>query len=80
MCINQCIVHGWLFRAKLVNADNSARYKIINNERELEMVYTPNHRAHFNENHSSLNRMGELGRHVSVKTVVLNGSFGQYLT
>ena len=35
MCINQCIVNGWLFRAKIVKGDNSGRYKIINNEREL---------------------------------------------
>ena len=32
MCINQCIVKGWLFRAKLVKGDNSGSYKIIDNE------------------------------------------------
>ena len=35
MCINHCIVNSWLFRTKLVKGDNSGRYKIINNEREL---------------------------------------------
>ena len=29
MCINQCIVKGWLFRTKLVKGDNSGGYKII---------------------------------------------------
>ena len=53
MCINHCIVNSWLFRTKLVKGDNSGRYKIINNERELEMLYTQTHRAHFNENHST---------------------------
>ena len=32
MCINQCIVNGWRFRAKLVKGDNYGSYKIINNE------------------------------------------------
>ena len=32
MCINQCIIKGWLFRAKLVKRDNSGSYKLINNE------------------------------------------------
>ena len=37
MCINryQCIINGWLFRANLVKGDNSGRYNIINNKREL---------------------------------------------
>ena len=40
MCINQCIVNGWLFRAKSVKGDNSERYRIINNEHELlDAVY-----------------------------------------
>ena len=40
MCINQCIVNGWLFRGKLVKGDYFGRYKIINNERELlDVVY-----------------------------------------
>ena len=40
MCINQCIVNGWLFRAKLIKGDNFERYKIINNERALrDVVY-----------------------------------------
>ena len=41
MCINQCIVNGWLFKAKLVKGDNSGRYKIIYNERELRDVVYP---------------------------------------
>ena len=32
MCINQCIVNGWLFRAKLVKGDNSGCCKMINKE------------------------------------------------
>ena len=40
MCINQCIVNGWFFRAKLIKGDNFDRYKIINNERALrDVVY-----------------------------------------
>ena len=40
MCINQCIINGWLFRAKLVKGDNSGRYEIFSNERELrDVVY-----------------------------------------
>ena len=38
MCINRCIVNGWLFDAKLVKEDNSVHYKIIDNERELRNV------------------------------------------
>ena len=34
-CINQYIINGRLFTAKLVKGDNSVRYEIINNEREL---------------------------------------------
>ena len=49
MCIYQCIINGWLFRAKLVKGDNSVRYKIMN--ANFEMLYTQNHRAHFNLNH-----------------------------
>ena len=30
MCIHQCIVSGWLFRAELVKGHNSGRYRIIN--------------------------------------------------
>ena len=52
MCINQCIVKGCLFRAKLVKGGNSGRYKIINNDRELrDVVYPKPQRVHFNENH-----------------------------
>ena len=51
MCINQCIVRGWLFRAKLVKGDNSGRYKLM--IMNFEMLYTQNHRAHLNENHSA---------------------------
>ena len=40
MCVNQCNVSVWLFRAKLVKGDNSGRYKIIDNEREIrDVVY-----------------------------------------
>ena len=55
MCINQCIVNGWLFRAKLAKEDNSGRYKIIDNERELrdgvcpkttERIFMKNHYAY----------------------------------
>ena len=38
LCINQCAVDGWLFGAILLKRDNSGRYKIINNERELRGV------------------------------------------
>ena len=39
MCMNQCIVNGWLLKAKLVKGNNW-RYKIINNECELlDTVY-----------------------------------------
>ena len=41
MCINQSIVNGWLFKAKLVKGDNSVHYKIINNECELRDVVYP---------------------------------------
>ena len=53
MCINQCIVNGWLFRAKPVKGDNLGHPKIINNDANFEMLYTPKHRAHFNENYST---------------------------
>ena len=42
MCINQCIINGWLFRAKLAKGDNSGSYKIINNEHELRDVVNQN--------------------------------------
>ena len=32
MCINHCIVNGWLFRAKLVKGDNSESHKIIDTD------------------------------------------------
>ena len=32
LCINQCIVKGWFFRANVLKGDNSGSYKIINNE------------------------------------------------
>ena len=32
ICIKQCIVKCWLFRAKLVKVDNSESYKLINSE------------------------------------------------
>ena len=32
MCINQYIVKGWLFRAKLLNGDNSGFYTLLDNE------------------------------------------------
>ena len=47
MCINKCIVNGWLFRAKLAKVDNSGRYKIINNEHELRDVVYPNPQSAF---------------------------------
>ena len=47
LCINQCIVNGWLFRAKIVKGDNSGRYKIINNERELPDAAYPNPQSAF---------------------------------
>ena len=76
----------------------------------FEMLYTKNHRAYFNENHSTtyktiqatseyqivqnysrqtnmyelhcqaINRKCVLDRHISITTVVVNGSVGQYLT
>ena len=47
MCINHCIVNSWLFRTKLVKGDNSGRYKIINNERELLDDVYPNPQSAF---------------------------------
>ena len=45
MCKNQCIVKGWLFKAKLVKGDNSGSYKIINNE--LRDVVYPKQQSAF---------------------------------
>ena len=47
MCINRCVVNGWLFRAKLVKGDNSGLYKMFNNERELRDVVFPKPRRAF---------------------------------
>ena len=47
MCINQYIVNGWLFTAKLVKGDNSGRYKIINYKRELRDAVYPNPQSAF---------------------------------
>ena len=44
MYINQCIVKGWLFMAKLVKGDNSESYKLINNELQ-DVVYPKPHSA-----------------------------------
>ena len=46
MCINQCIVKGWLFRSKLVKGKNSESYTLINNEFR-DVVYQKT-QVHFN--------------------------------
>ena len=47
MCINLCIINGWLFRAKLVKGDNSGRYKLTNNEFEIGNVVYPKPQSAF---------------------------------
>ena len=49
MYINQCIVKGWLFRAKLIR--EITLEVIIQLIMNFQMLYTQNHIAHFNENH-----------------------------
>ena len=39
--------NGWLFGAMLLKGDNSGRYKIINNERELRGVESPKQESAF---------------------------------